>query len=119
MHESGSGRVLLAWKPEIEQQNIIENLADIDDSLDAEALKKSLPQIQRKGFAKVNSSIITSLVDISFPIFIGDSDQVIGTLTVPFLKGTSSSPAMKEVQQLIANTARQLSELSVPYSGSL
>lgn len=119
LHESGSGQVLLAWKSATQQKKALDVLTQADKECDLEQLQETLKEIKKLGYAKVNSPIIQGLHDIAYPIFAGDSDHIIGTLTVPFLKNSQSLINIKTAQKHINKVAIELSELSLSYSGQL
>lgn len=116
LHESGSGHVLLAWKPDNQKQQTLDELAKLDKSLDRQAIEMSLDNVKKQGLAQVKSPLINSLEDISCPIFLGGTDVVIATLTVPFLKGNKASPAIIEAKKQVKTTANKLSSISLAYS---
>lgn len=119
LFESGSGQVLLSLMPEVQQEKTIKTFEQSIPGFDRAKLRKSLQQISEKGFAKVKSPIIAGLEDISYPIFLGNSQHVIATLTVPFLKNKDASMSVIEIQKHIQATAKELSSISVSYSGKL
>lgn len=119
LHESGSGQVLLAWKSPTQQAKALTQLSTENKECDIAQLEETLKETKRLGFAKVKSPIIQGLHDISYPIFVGDSQHIIGTLTVPFLKNNQSDVNITAAQKYINEASLLLSELSLSYSGQL
>ncbi|WP_068546481.1 IclR family transcriptional regulator [Thalassotalea crassostreae] len=115
LHKSGSGYVLLANKSNKQLAIAIKRLAQLDDDLNHTDLMTLIEQVKSQGFAKTKSAMVQGLTDISYPIFIGDTGTIIGTLTIPYLKDKSSSLTMAQVQKHISETANQLSQLSLSY----
>ncbi|WP_440903755.1 IclR family transcriptional regulator [Catenovulum sp. SX2] len=119
LHESGSGKVLLAWKSPNVLAQTFERLAEQAPEYNFVELTKELQQIRQAGFALTASPIIEGLIDISYPIYAGSSDDIVAVLTVPYLKNKAAKLDIEQAQQIIATAANKLSSLTVAYAGSL
>ncbi|MEG3768481.1 IclR family transcriptional regulator [Alteromonas sp. 14N.309.X.WAT.G.H12] len=117
LHQTASGHVLLAWMPEVQRETAFKIIADKNPNFDQAACEKSIQDVHEKGHARVNSAIVPSLIDLSFPIYMGNSEHAIACLTVPYLEEKGISLTLTKTEAFIKEAASQLSELAQTYSG--
>ncbi|GAC16905.1 IclR family transcriptional regulator [Aliiglaciecola lipolytica] len=117
LHQTGSGHVLLAWMTDVRRDTAFSIIADKDPKFDQSSCLKSIQDVREKGHARVNSAIVPGLVDLSFPIYMGNSENAIACLTVPYIKEKGISLTLTKTEAFIKGAAKELSELAQTYSG--
>ena len=113
--ESASGRTLLAFQ----ESNIQEEWLKFEKNTARQAAyRKRVTMIQNRGYEEAASEVINGILDISAPIFSGQSKGAIASLTMPLMKHLK----LKEEEQRAAvaavrKTAKEISkQLSVGYN---
>lgn len=117
LYKTGSGRVLLSYMPEKtrkESLNLFEKMNDDFKRAECEVL---IDNILSKGHARTKSPIVSSLTDLSFPIFLGKSKEVIACITVPFIGEKGISLSLAKTESFVRKAAEELSDLAQTYSG--
>lgn len=117
LYKTGSGRVLLSYMPKNLRKDTMNNFENSDDEFVREECEALIDNILSKGHARSNSPIVTGLVDLSFPIFLGQSDEVIACLTIPFLEEKGISLSLNKTESYIKKAASDLSMLAQTYNG--
>lgn len=115
--ETGSGLVLLAWMGDQERDNLLDGFPQLDSQNEREALMATLEKGRKHGYFRQKSRMIHGVEDISFPVFLGSTDRVIASLTVPFLKGIAARVPVDETIDHISRSAKELSLLSARFGG--
>ena len=107
---SSSGHVLLAFSEPEELETTLAKVSYPAGFSEAE-LHKALSRVRKRGYEMMPSSRVTGVRDISRPIF-GFDGKVVAALTIPFLAfiDGSQSVSIEETQEMLAQTARQISE---------
>ena len=117
LHQSGSGLVMLAWMAESKRDDLFEHYAETDPNFKPKALEKKLAGVRKEGYVQNASHAIEGVTDISFPIFLGDREHVIASLTIPYANCFRSPVSLEDVVSHQRETAGKLSEVSVSYGG--
>jgi DNA-binding IclR family transcriptional regulator len=100
--ESASGRVFLAFLPEVEQDV---RLARLAPSVRAR-LARSLPLIRKRGYELAPSPRVTGVTDLSFPLFEADA-RATAFLSVP-LAARRGEKAGLDVIRRVRNAAEKI-----------
>lgn len=117
LYESGSGLVLLAWMQEDERKVLQDRYSKETSRFDRRALESVLVQGRKRGYMRKKSSLVDGVEDLSCPIFMGDHQHVIASITVPYLKGRAAEVSVKETLEHLSEASYTLSALSARYSG--
>lgn len=117
LYESGSGLTLLAWMTESERATLLERYSGKSGTVDPAELENVLARARKKGYVRRKSSLVQSVEDLSCPIFMGDHEHVIASLTVPFLKSRTAKVDVSEALQHLVKASRTLSALSARHGG--
>lgn len=81
LDKGASGKVLLAFLAEAEQQRVIGELSALDDSLDTEALRKQLEAIKKDGWCVTRGERVVGSFAVSAPVF-GLDGKMMASLTI-------------------------------------
>ncbi|WP_158972773.1 IclR family transcriptional regulator [Paraglaciecola sp. L3A3] len=117
LYKTGSGRVLLSYmNEEVREESLdwFEKTADDFDRAECEAL---IQRILGKGHARSKSPIVSGLTDLSFPIFLGKTKEVIACITVPFIVEKGISLSLAKTEAFVRKAATELSDLANTYNG--
>ncbi|MDU0355426.1 IclR family transcriptional regulator [Paraglaciecola aquimarina] len=117
LYKTGSGRVLLSYMPENVREASLQNFAQTDEEFDREKCEALFSRILSKGHARSKSPIVTGLTDLSFPIFLGNTKEVIACLTVPFIEEKGISLTLSKTEEFVKQAAAELSTMAQTYSG--
>lgn len=117
LHLAGSGLVLLANMPEVQREVALNTIAAKSAEFERSVCEANINRVRQEGHARVESAIVPGLIDLSYPIFMGQSGHAIACLTVPYLQEKSMSLSVNETETFIHQAARQLSDLAQTYSG--
>lgn len=109
MLKSASGRVLLAFRDEVEASHLI---AQSREAISADALNctdEAITLIRSRGFEDMKSNQFSGVRAVSYPIFDTNS-HAIAALTVPYLARLDDfeRPTASAVQALLADAAAQI-----------
>jgi len=117
LYESGSGLALLAWMPENQREETLQRYSHSGSKFDRRKLDSMLQRGRKLGYLRSKSSLVESVEDLSCPVFMGDHEHVIASLTVPYLKGKAAEVTVKDTLQHLQQAAAELSTLSVRHGG--
>ena len=117
LYKTGSGRVLLSYMPKHLREESLKQFAETDEQFNREACETLIGRILSKGHARSKSSIVTGLTDLSFPIFLGNTEEIIASLTVPFIEEKGISLTLAKTEKHVRKAAAELSVLAQTYSG--
>lgn len=111
LFDTGSGHVLLAFRPEEERRMMIrENNDSADRSADPDpAFFERLDLIRARGHEMMPSMQTAGVVNLSAPV-LGRDGRAIAALTIPYITLiNTSAPDMSDTITLLEKTAHQLS----------
>jgi DNA-binding IclR family transcriptional regulator len=114
LFETGSGQVLLAFRPPEERLMMIaEHLKSSDEPTISPEFAARLDAIRDQGYAMMPSIQIAGVMNLSAPVLRPDG-RALAALTVPFvhLANVPAAPDMMETLRLIRATAARLSRLA-------
>jgi len=114
LFETGSGQVLLAFRPAEERLMMIsEHLKSSDEPSISPEFAARLDAIRDQGYAMMPSIQIAGVMNLSAPVLRPDG-RALAALTVPYvdLANVPSAPDMMETLRLIRATAARLSQLA-------
>jgi DNA-binding IclR family transcriptional regulator len=114
LFDTGSGQVLLAFRPPEERLMMIaEHVRTGEEPTITPEFAARLDEIQAQGYAKMPSIQIAGVMNLSAPVLRPDG-RALAALTVPYvpLANVPSAPDMDETLRLIRATATQLSRLA-------
>ena len=117
LYESGSGLTLLAWMEEDERAELLERYSSESGNIDRAELEEVLSRARKKGYFRRKSALVTSVEDLSCPVFMGDHKHVIACLTVPFLKSRTAKVDVSEALKHLVTASQTLSSLSARHGG--
>ncbi|WP_158968645.1 IclR family transcriptional regulator [Paraglaciecola sp. L3A3] len=117
LFKTGSGRVLLSYMPENVREQSLQDFAKTDEEFNREECETLIGRILSKGHARSKSPIVTGLTDLSFPIFLGHTKEVIACLTVPFIEEKGISLSLAKTEAHVKKAAAELSVMAQTYSG--
>lgn len=117
LFESSSGHVLLAWMSESKREAVFEHYSAHCPSFDKAALLERLHDIREKKYLRIQSPFVPGIEDMSCPIYVGEKDQVIASLTMPYLGGASSNCTAEESLLALQEAACEISALAQSYGG--
>jgi len=114
LFDTGSGHVLLAFRPQEERLMMInEHSASTEHpEMPAEFFER-LDQIRERGYEMMPSAQTAGVYNLSAPILSPDG-HAIAALTIPYiaLVNVPDAPDITRTQEQLTRTARQLSELA-------
>ena len=107
---SSSGHVLLAFSEPDDCEATLASL-QYPPNLSEADLRKALTRVRKRGYEMMPSSRVTGVRDISRPVF-GFDGRIAAALTIPFLAFIDGSQQvnLEETEELLAETARRISE---------
>jgi len=117
LHASGSGLALLAWMPEGEREHLLKRYAETSKSFNRKELEAVLQRGRKNGYLKNKSSLVQGVEDLSCPVFMGDHEHVIASVTVPYLKGPAAEVSVKDTLRHLITASQVLSALSARHGG--
>ena len=114
LYDTGSGHVLLAFRPQEERLMMINEYSRSTEhpTVEKEFFDR-LDQISERGYEMMPSLQTAGVYNLSAPILSPDG-RAVAALTVPFitLVNTPQAPDITGTLELLTRTARQLSELT-------
>ncbi|WP_120633638.1 IclR family transcriptional regulator [Ruegeria sp. EL01] len=114
---TGTGRVLAAFRDDVEVRDLVEmhRPAIGEPPVDFPVLQSELQEIRKNGFYKAKSDTIKGITNLSFPVF-DPQGRVVAALSSPFLQRVDDleTRSLKEVQQVFSDLAQELTSF---YSG--
>jgi len=117
LYKTGSGRVLLSYMPEKAKEELLCLFEKTEDDFNRKECEELIERILSKGHARSKSPIVSGLTDLSFPIFLGRSKEVIACITVPFIVEKGISLSLAKTESFARKAAEELSDLAQTYSG--
>ena len=111
--ESASGRTLLAFQ----ESNTQEDWLKLEhNKARRAAYRKRVSVIQQRGYEEAASEVVNGILDISAPVFDGQSKGPIASLTMPLMKHLKLKEEQRAAVHAVRQTAREISrQLSVGY----
>lgn len=117
LFESGSGHILLAWMPPAQKAAAYRYFAKNCENFSGGPSNEELEAIRRRRYVRLKSALVQSVEDIACPVFMGESEHVIASLTMPYLKSRSAEVSADKALQSLRQAATQLSSLAGTYAG--
>jgi DNA-binding IclR family transcriptional regulator len=117
LYKTGSGRVLLSYMPTRVKEDILSTFEKTEKEFNREDCENLIERILSKGHARSKSPIVAGLTDLSFPIFLGKSKEVIACITVPYIVEKGVSLSIAKTESFARKAAEELSDLAQTYSG--
>jgi DNA-binding IclR family transcriptional regulator len=117
LYESGSGLALLAWMSKSQREQALQQYLESGSKIDLRKLEAVLLRGRKLGYFRSKSALVQSVEDLSCPIFKGDHEHVIASLTVPYLKGKAAEVTVEDTLQHLQQAADELSVLSMRHGG--
>lgn len=117
LYKSGSGLALLAWMDEQERDKLFHKYSRKNPEFNQADLDEALARGRKAGYIKRKSAMVQSVEDLSCPVFMGDRQHVIASLTVPYLKGQAAEIPVKDTLKHLIAASQELSALSVRHGG--
>ncbi len=112
--DTGSGHVLLAFRPQAEREMMIaENQRRNEQRVPAADFFERLDQVRDRGFERMASLQTAGVHNLSAPV-LGPDGRAIAALTVPYimLVNVPAAPDIDRTVTLVVETARTLSMLA-------
>lgn len=111
-YNTGTGRTILAHKPEAERDNILKShsLLDGEVEIGRDEFNLILDGIKRRKYCHMNSETISGAVNLAFPIFCGN-DDIIACITTPYLKRIDAheAPSIEFITQVLNELSQAIS----------
>ncbi|WP_323764619.1 IclR family transcriptional regulator [Marinovum sp.] len=108
---SGTGRVLAAFRPEEALQDLLGHHTPAlgEPELDEPRFRQELEAIRDRGFYRGASDTLVGVTNLSFPIF-EPTGEVVAVLTCPYLERVDrlKTATLEETEQVIARVAQDL-----------
>ncbi|MEW9806481.1 IclR family transcriptional regulator [Mesorhizobium marinum] len=114
LFDTGSGHVLLAFRPQPEREMMIaEQVRDVDIPKPVNEFFARLDQVRERGYEMMSSLQTAGVYNLSAPV-LGADGRAIAALTVPYitLVNAPGAPDITRTIQLILETAEKLSHLA-------
>lgn len=112
LHQSNSGRILMAWQRPAVLAQMIEQVRAADPQLDEAALAERLAAIAAAGGATEASPIVTGITDVSAPILVGGIARA--ALTIPYLEGRNNRASIERCGPLVRDAAARIGQAMAP-----
>lgn len=108
---TGSGRVLTAFRPIFEIKEIIDRHKVVtgEPVVDLDTFLEELSLIRKQGYDLRESNTVSGVTNMSFPIF-DYSKKVVAAITCPYIKriDTLDVPSIERCKEVYSNLAKQL-----------
>lgn len=117
LHDTGSGRVLLAFATPEEREAMLKSVADLRWQELSPEIENRLALIQKRGYEAVESQHIESVTNISAPV-LGPGGSAVAALTIPFFKRLDRADPLT-VKDCIAPLKRAASQISLNMAGNV
>lgn len=117
LFESSSGFVLLAWMDKAKKEGLYSHFETNCANFDRDFLETRLEEIREQKFLRMQSTVVAGIEDMSCPIYVGDYDHVIASLTMPYLHGAASNSSPEESLKALQEAAAEISSLAQSYGG--
>lgn len=117
LFETGSGHILLAWMPPAQKTDAYRHFAKNCENFTGGPSDDELETIRRRRYARLKSALVQSVEDLSCPVFLGEREHVIASLTMPYLKSRSVEVGADKALQSLREAAARLSSLAGTYGG--
>jgi len=117
LYKTGSGRVLLSYMPVKAREELLTLFESTREDFNRQECEALIERILSKGHARSKSPIVAGLTDLSFPIFLGKSKEIIACITVPFIVEKGISLSLSDTEAFARKAAEELSDLAQTYSG--
>lgn len=117
LFETGSGHILLAWMPPAQKAAAYRYFAKNCENFSGAPSDDELEAIRRRRYVRLKSALVQSVEDLSCPVFLGDREHVIASLTMPYLKSRSVEVSADKALESLRQAAAQLSSLASTYGG--
>ncbi len=116
LHNTGTGRVLAAYRSPENLRRLIEshNLADGEGPMPIREFRRHLKRIRADGYEHWPSGTTMGVINLAFPIF-GPGGEAIAVLSCPYLERIDgvTTPGIEQVKEIYWQVARDLS-MSTP-----
>ena len=113
LYDTGSGHVLLAFRPDQERQMMIKEYSGSSEEASLpSAFLERLDQVREQGYERMPSAQTAGLHNLSAPVLAPDG-RAIAALTIPYipLVDAEQAPDMEQTLETLCRTATRLSEL--------
>ena len=107
LHESASGRVLLAWQGDQIRARWLALIGNGKADPEHRKLLKAVDQIRQRGYASIPSDIVDGVTDLSAPVL--QHDHALCALTVPFIERRGSSFDIDATRESLCRAAADIS----------
>ncbi len=108
--DSTSGRVLLAFQPELTLNPWLQQMAD-EGSFAIDKLKRELKRIRKLGYQRAPSTFVEGITDLGTPVFTAATSSAIAALSIPYVKCRKNTdhPTIDTVVKQLCESAAQIS----------
>lgn len=117
LFETTSGETLLAFMPEAEYEQLLAVHMKRTKGFDRQSFEAKLEAARKRGWLQQKSADVFGITDICVPVFLGDGEQALGCLMVPFLKTSRTTVSLAEAVDKIREAAREISNLAAVHHG--
>lgn len=117
LFESCSGCMLLAWMPEAQKAAAYDYYHKNCKDFAGMPTDAELETIRLRKYLRMKSRIAQGIEDMSCPVFAGDHEHAIASLTIPYLRCRSAAVNARTVLQNLVDAASRLSGLVKTYGG--
>jgi DNA-binding IclR family transcriptional regulator len=111
---TGTGRVLAAFRPESELEDLIKQhrKAIGEPDLDRDEFMAHIERIREAGYERMKSATVVGVTNLAFPIF-GPGGRAEAVLSCPFLERVDDLvvPDIEEIIEMYGALAQELTEL--------
>lgn len=114
LFDTGSGHVLLAFRPQAERKMMIaEQARGVEKQQPTPEFFARLDQVRERGYEMMSSLQTAGVYNLSAPV-LGADGKAIAALTVPYitLVNAAAAPDITHTIQLLLDTAERLSQLA-------
>ncbi len=117
--ETNSGKVLLAWLPESEREQIVnQQVAYLPNKVSPEKMLAELDQFKQQIVVENKSPYMEGITDISAPITLGsDKNKVIAVIAIPYSSNRGAKLTLDETVSLLKEKALYISAKSTIFGG--
>ena len=115
--ESTSGRVLLAFQPDARRHEWLARVPATVEFAAAE-LERDLARIRRQGYRKAKSTYASGIVDLGVPVFDGQGEGAIASITIPCVQKQKMREPIAAVIEDLVLAAGEISAALAHQSGS-
>lgn len=117
LFETSSGFVLMAFMDQAKKEKLFEYFEGSSDTFNRAELETRLAGIREQKCLRAQSAVVPGIEDMSCPIYVGDYDHVVASLTMPYLSGITTDVSPDDSLEALKIAASEISALAQSYGG--